>query len=59
MGFIVLPAMNPISSFIEDFAKSFEDFAIRTWGYRLIFAMYNNTLTHTPIYSLSAKSQIP
>ena len=41
MRFTALPAVNPISSFIEDFAKSFEDFAIRTWGYRLIFAMVN------------------
>lgn len=28
MGFTVLPAMNPISSFIEDFANSLEDSAI-------------------------------
>ena len=41
MGFIVLPAMNPISSFIEDFAKSFEDFAIKTQLYQFIFAMVN------------------
>ena len=41
MGFIVLPAMNPISSLIEDFAKSFEDFAIKTQLYQFIFAMVN------------------
>jgi hypothetical protein len=28
MGFIALPAVNPISSFIEDFANSLEDSAI-------------------------------
>lgn len=41
MGFIALPAMNPISSFIEDFANCLEDSAILSRLYKFIFAMVN------------------
>ena len=51
MGFIALPAMNPLSSFIEDFANSFEDSAILSKLYKFIFAMVNKYISEPDQHS--------